>query len=146
MTTAPRRILLLLLSLLPLTGCSVNNEEGTKAALRVRDERFDGAQVRLNNAGITDDALRNKIAVEATNGRRTATDTLEVWMELRNRTDHPLQVECRVRWYDKNEAPVDVPSAWQRVYLGPNSLETFRESSTGVFNVAYYYIEIREGR
>ena len=140
-----------------LAGCSVHNEasgryeagsdsEGTKPALRVQDPRFPETRARLNNAGIVDDALRYKIAVEGTSSRRTPTDTLEVWAELRNRTDHPLQVECRVRWYDSAQASIDQPSAWQRVYLEANSFETYREFSTDVYNVTYYYIEIREGR
>lgn len=140
-----------------LGGCAVHNEatsryregrdsEGTKPGLRVEAPRFPETRVRLNNVGIVDDALRYKIAVEGTNSRRAATDTLEVWAELRNRTDHPLQVECRVRWYDSAQAPIEQPTAWQRVYLEPNSFETFREFSTDVYNVAYYYVEIREGR
>jgi hypothetical protein len=123
-----------------------HDSEGTKPGLRVADPNFPESAARLNNAGILDDSLRYKIAIEATNSRRSATQTLEVWAELRNRTDFPLTIECRVRWYDKSKAPVDEPTAWQKVFLEPNSLGVFKELSTSVYEIAYYYIEIREAR
>lgn len=150
---------LLLLGLVLLVGCRTaykneaegrfvpgHDSEGTKPPLRVADQNFPESSARLNNAGIIDDSLRYKIAVEATNSRRTATQTLEVWAELRNRTDYPLVLECRVRWYDKDRAPADEPSAWQRLFLDPNSIGVYRESSTKVHELAYYYIEIREAK
>lgn len=122
------------------------DSEGTQPPLRVTDPNFPETRKRLNNAGIIDDSIRYKIAVEATNSRRTPTQTLEVWAQLRNRTDYSLQIECRVLWFDREEAPVDNPSSWQRIYLDPNSIGIYREFSTDIDQVAFYYIEIREGR
>jgi uncharacterized protein YcfL len=146
----------LLVAAVTAVGCVAHNEEwasrrgrdveGTHPGQRVVDPRFPETRARLNNAALTDDALVGRLAVEATNARRTATDTLEVWAELRNRTDHPMQVECRVLWFDQDEAQVESPSAWQRLYLDGNSRETCRETSTRVAGLAYYSIEIREAR
>ena len=101
--------------------------------------------VRLNNVSVLDDSLQGRIAVQGTDWQRTATGTLQVWAQLRNRTDYFMQVEVRTQFYDRNQAPVGKPSSWQRVMLSPNSMTTYRENSTGT-DPAYYYIEIREGR
>ena len=125
---------------------SRHDSEGTKPGLRVRHPKFPETQIRLNSVGIIDDSLRYKIAIEATNSQRTPTQTLEVWAKIRNRTDYKQQVECRVHWFDKHQAPLGKPSAWHRVYLEPNSIETYKESSTIIYDIKYYYIELREGR
>ena len=65
---------------------------------------------------------------------------------IRNRTDFPLQIEGRVQFFDESKAPVEGPTAWQRVFLPPQSVATYKESSTNVYDIGYYYIEIREGR
>ena len=156
----PFIILLLLIPTFFLLGCQTvkyqneasgrfepgHDSEGTKPGLRVTDSNFPGTRARLNSVGITTDSLRYKIAIEATNSKRTPTQTLEVWTQIRNRTDYPLQVECRVQWFDGKQAPVDKPTAWQRIHLPPNSLETYREFSTNIYDINFYYIEIREGR
>ncbi len=123
-----------------------HDSEGTKPPLRVTDPNFPETRARLNNASIVDDSLRRKIAIEATNSRRTETQTLEVWAQVRNRTDFPLQIECHVLWYDRDLAPVDATTAWKRLYLEANSIGTYREFSTNVHDISYYYIEIREGK
>jgi hypothetical protein len=85
-----------------------------------------------------------KIAVEATGARRTPTGTLETWAVLRNRTNWPLQVECNVQFFDKNGMPVEGPTAWQRIMLSPNAVNSYKEFSTA--DAASYYIQVREGR
>ena len=84
--------------------------------------------------------------MESTNGRRTPTGTIEVWAVLRNRTDSPLQIEGRAQFFDADRAPAEGPTAWQRVFLPPNGVATYKEASTKVLQIAHYYIEIREGR
>ena len=119
--------------------------EGTQPALRVSDERFPGTRARMNNVGLLDDELGSKIAVEMTNAKRTPSSTVEAWAQLRNRTDHPQQLECRVLWYFADESPAEEPTAWQRLFLDPNSFETCKGLSTRI-DVEYYYIEVRAGR
>lgn len=120
--------------------------------------------VRMNSVAVLDDSLQRwyvyqdtltgvrehgkvgKIAVEATNTRRTATGTLEAWAMLRNRTDHDLQIQGRVHFFDTQKAPLEGPTAWKRIYLPANAVATYKESSVTVHNIGYYYIEVREGR
>ena len=142
-----------------LTGCqteTVNVREGPGPGVRVRSGLAPYATIRMNTAVILDDSLENwnvgqkgkysKIAVESTNAKRTETGAVQAWAVLRNRTDHALQVEGCVQFFDEMEAPVEGPSAWQRIQLPPNSVATYRENSTDTDHVKYYYIQIREGR
>lgn len=108
--------------------------------------RVDAIEIKMNSVGILDKSLQKKIAVESTGSRRTPTGTLEVWNVLRNRTNYQLQLEGRVQFFDKDKAPVEGPTAWQRLILSPNSVLSYKEFSTNVMDIAYYYVEIREGR
>ncbi len=144
---------------LMVLGCyreTVKVREGAAPGVRVDNIRAPHARVRMNTVNIIDKSLQNwqgkdgkrmsKIAVESTNARRSPTGTVEVWAVLRNRTDYPLQIEGRVQFFDRDQAPVEGPTAWQRVYLPANSVATYKEFSTKVMEIGYYYIEIREGR
>ena len=167
-----RKFIILFGSALLLVGCStIEVKEGPAPGVHVDDSRMPQAGIRYNTAVIIDKSLENwdgrvfdpewsgmfrkgsmerrrrsKIAVESTDSRRTATETLEVWAVLRNRTDYPLQLECRTQFFDASKVISDGPTAWQRIYLSPQSQETYREFSTKTKEVNYYYIEIREGR
>ena len=130
-------------ALVALAGCTRTVvREGTKPPVHVPTEN---TSIRYNNASIVDLSIGNKIAVEASNWSRTATGTASVWVQLRNRTDHPLAVECRTQFFDVNGGPIEGPTAWQRVILGPNTTSPYRENSART-DVQYYYVEIREGR
>jgi uncharacterized protein YcfL len=71
---------------------------------------------------------------------------LEAWAVLQNRTNSPLQIEGRITFFDKDKVSCEAPTAWQKVFLQPNSLEKYGDFSTKTQEVSYYYIEIREGR
>lgn len=140
-----------------LTGCTAATiREGAAPAVRVQNEDAPTAGIRFNTVNIIDDNLANwqgreekrwsKIAVESTNSRRTATGTLEAWGVLRNRTDYPLQIEGRTTFFDQYQVPVEKESGWKRVILPPNGVAAYKELSTHTNDVAFYYIEIREGR
>ncbi len=88
---------------------------------------------------------RYKITVEQNEFRRTDTGTMEVLTILRNHTNYPLQIEGRTHYFDKNKTPEEVTS-WQRVQLPPKSIGTYKTSSTKTEKLAYYHVEIREGR
>lgn len=122
-------------------GCALR--EGSHPPIHISHPN---TQARLNNVSLLDDSIAKKIAVQGSGAKRTPTGTLEVWTQLRNRTDYPLQVEGRVQFYDTGQAPVEGPTAWQRIHLQPNSITTYKEMSTKVHEPAYYFIEIREGR
>lgn len=143
--------------------------EGAAPGVRVQNDRAPQAGIRYNTVVIVDKSLanwngklfdppvlgyiwpqekgkRSKLAVESTDARRTATRTLEVWAVLRNRTDFPMQIEGRTHFFDDNKVPVERPTAWQRVYLPPQGVDSYWERSTRTDEVTYYYIELREGR
>lgn len=100
----------------------------------------------VNSVNITDFGMTNKIWVESTNARRTPTGTVEVWARLVNCTDFPLQIEGRTHFLDEARAPAEEASAWSRVFLPPRTHGVYREASTGVGAVRFYYVEVREGR
>jgi hypothetical protein len=70
----------------------------------------------------------------------------EAWAVLKNLTNEQIMVEGRVWFFDQDEQPVEGPTAWKRLFIPPNSMATYRELSTKVMEIGYYYIEVREGR
>lgn len=138
-------------ALLALTACaSVDRNEGAQPGIRISDDRAPNAGVHLDTVVILDKSLQDrrsgKLAIERSGARRTQTGTLEAYAVIRNRTDHPLQIEGRTQFLDDLGVPVEAPSQWKRVYLDPQSVNAYRELSTSVQGVAHYYVEIREGR
>lgn len=158
-----------------LAGCTtvVDVPEGASPGVQVRDRMAPNARIRMNSVAIVDKSLQywdtrqveyqpawlsifsggspenqkySKIAVEGTNARRSPTGTVEVWATFRNRTDYTLTIECRAHFFDHQQAPVEGPTAWQRVHLPQQSIGSYNEFSTNVMDVGYYYIEVREAR
>lgn len=105
-----------------------------------------GIGVPLNTVNFLDKDLEQKLAVQSTNARRTASDTIEVWAVLRNKGDKTLQVEGRTQFFDRQQSPAEPPSAWQRLFIPAGALATYREFSTKVTEIGYYYVEIKEVR
>jgi hypothetical protein len=163
-------IMLLLAAAFVLSGCEEDVSrrwEGPAPGVKVDDPTQPYATIRYNTAVILDKSLQDwsykpkkflfweteedrrnvgKIAVESTGSKRTPTGTLEAYAVIRNRTNYPLQIEARTTYFDQDKVPCEQPTAWQRVFLQPNAVNTYKECSTKVQEVAYYYIEIREGR
>jgi hypothetical protein len=149
------------ISIAVLAGCTEYIKEGASPGIRVEDELV---KMRMNSVAVLDRELQvtyvhenglnghreyghaSKIAVESSGGRRTPTGTSEVWAILRNRTNFPLQLECNVQFFEKSGAPVEGPTAWQRIVLSPNAVSTYKEFSTSSVNGLDYYIQVREGR
>ena len=128
-----------------MSGC-YEVKEGSYAPVRIRDQNLPGAQIRWNNVSLLDPSIKNKILVEATNTRRTPTGTLEAWATFRNRTNFPLQLEARSSFYDANQAPIEGPTAWQRIYLPPNATAHYSNVFSTKIDIGFYTIEVREGR
>ena len=142
-----RFAILMLAALVLAAACAEYDvREGSFAPVRVRDENLPGTQVRWNNVSLLDASIQNKIFVEGTNSRRTPTGTLEVWALFRNRTDYPLQIECRASFYDSTYAPVEGPTGWQRLFLPPNATAHYTNVFSTQVEIGYYNIEVREGR
>lgn len=110
----------------------------------------------MNTVNIIDDTLQRttekerggtivgtKLAVEGAGQNMTATNSREVWVNLRNLTDYPQNIEARVTWYDVNERPVDGPTSWTRIFLPQNAGEIYRSQSISLQADAFY-VEVRE--
>lgn len=102
--------------------------------------------VKFNTVALLDNGLDLKVKAQTTNAKRTPTGTVEAWAVLKNLTGEQVMVEGRVWFFDQEEQPVEGPTAWKRLFIPPNSMATYRENSTKVMEVGYYYIEVREGR
>lgn len=99
----------------------------------------------LNTVNITDVGITNKILPQAVRARRTETGAVEVWSRMINCTDFPLQVEGRVQFMDKSQAPVEPISSWRRIHLPPRTTAIYSEKSIERERAETYLIEIREG-
>ena len=99
----------------------------------------------LNSVNITDVGITNKVLVQAVRARRMETGTVEVWSRMVNCTDFPLQVEGRVQFMDKSQAPIEPVSAWRRLHLPPRTTAVYSEKSTETEKAETYLIELREG-
>ena len=157
MSGTAKLTLLMIVATACLCGCGQPPlREGASPGVNVNHPMAPYAKPRMNSVGILDKSLadwqgrddrrRSKIAVEATDSKRTQTGTLQVWATLRNRTDYPLQIEGRTHFYGPDQDPVEGPTAWQRLHLPANSVGHYKEFSTRIEGIEFYYIEIREGR
>jgi len=139
-----------LVAALSLTVGCVTNEGPSRA------ENVSPVDVQLNTVNILSDSLhqttnifggakhRGKIEIDRTHVTTTGNGLPQVIVVIRNRSDHPLQVEGRTTWFDPAGIPVDGPSAWQRIFLPPNSVNSYQENSISN-RATQYYVEIREG-
>jgi hypothetical protein len=150
-------ILLLAVVGTALTGCESTSkirDEGATPGVSVRADDAPNARISMNSVNIIDKGLQRlvdgnkyvgKIAIENHGTRRTETNTLEVYVVIRNRTDYNLMIEGRIQFYDRDQVPIEGPTAWQRVNLAQNGVSAYKEFSTN-YDVGFYYVEIREAR
>lgn len=139
-----------------LVGCETTNYEGAMPGQQINAVDAPNATIHLNTVVILDRELQDvpgriskragKIAIERHGGIRLATGAMEVYVTVRNRTDHPQQLEFRTHFFGSQQEPVEGPSAWQRVMLPPLGVSTYKSNSMAFNNVDYYYVEVREGR
>jgi hypothetical protein len=138
-------------AMLMLAACQTPpNPEGAQMGVRVNDASAPNARIQYDQVVIIDKVLQNsqtgKIAIETQGARRSATGTLNVIVQLRNRTDYKQVLEARTSYFDAGFAPTEKPSAWHRIHMDPNGIASYQESSMGAANVAHYYVEVREAR
>jgi hypothetical protein len=136
--------------LMALAACQSPSPEGAQMGVRVNDANAPNARIMFDQVVILDKALQSanagKLAIESQGPRRTATGTLNVIVNVRNRTDFPQVLEARTSFFDSGFAPTEKPSGWTKVHLDPNGIGTYQESSLATAAVAHYYVEIREAR
>ncbi|KAF0114149.1 MAG: hypothetical protein FD149_1923 [Rhodospirillaceae bacterium] len=102
-------------------------------------------EMPLNSVSITDHRILNKVYVRNVTARRTPSGTVELYAQVINCTDHPLQTEARTQFYDAGQAPAEPVSAWKRLYLPPRTSNIYREFSLGTTSIHAYMVEMREG-
>jgi hypothetical protein len=135
-----------------LTGCqqAPHFEEGAKLGMRVDDSLAPDARIRHDQVVIIDRALQTdktgKLAIESHGARRNPTGTLKIIAQIRNRTTFPQVIEARTNFFDNGFVPIEKTTAWSRVFLDPNGIGVYEESSVMAGEVAHYYVEIREAR
>jgi hypothetical protein len=101
-------------------------------------------EMPLNSVSITDYMIIEKIYTRTVNARRTPTGTVEVYAQIINCTDFPLNIEARTQFYDAGQAPSEQVSAWRRMPLPARTSNTYREMSIGTKQAQYYMVEVRE--
>jgi hypothetical protein len=101
-------------------------------------------EMPLNSVNVTDYAIINKVYVRTVNARRTPTGTVQVYTQIVNCTDFPLNAEARVQFYDAGQAPSEPVSAWKRFALPARTSNTYSENSIGTQSAAFYMVELRE--
>ncbi len=143
--------------MLLLQGCTAveGPEHGVKVAVSNVDgkahvvERYDNIAILNHSLQKTQTGMSSskkstsKLSIERAGSSLTEMDTLEVWIMIRNRTNHNQQIEVRTSFFDSMGRPMDDVTGWSRMYLSPNSLNTYR--TTSIKQVSDYYVEIREG-
>lgn len=133
-----------------LAGCQTVSQEGAQPGVRVNDPMAPTARIMHDQVVILDKSLQSakagKIAIESQGARRNATGTLNVIVQIRNRTDFPQVIEARTSFFDSALAPSEKASGWTRVHLDPNGIGSYQESSLGTASAAHYYVEVREAR
>lgn len=136
--------------LMLLSACQTPYQEGAQLGARVNDALAANARIQFDQVAIRDKALQNgrdgKIAIESQGSRRTASGSLSVIVQLRNRTDYPQVIELRTSYFDAGFVPTEKSSAWNRIHLDANGIGSYQESSIGTSAVAHYYVEIKEAR
>ncbi|CAK0750748.1 DUF3455 domain-containing protein [Azospirillaceae bacterium] len=99
--------------------------------------------VPINSSSILNPEIEEKIYIKPIKARRSPAGTVEIFTQVVNCTDEPLQVEARTQFYDKDRAPSEAASGWRRVILQPRSASPYKESSIGREEVSSYGIEFR---
>jgi len=126
-------------SVVVLVGCS-KYREGPHPAVSVPEVALEERETVV----VLDDILAKKIAIEAQGNRWTETRRLQVFANIRNRTDFAQNIDVQTVFKDEAGFSLRDETAWQRIILEPN--ETTNYSSTSLDDRARKYtIRIREG-
>lgn len=124
-------------------GCktrqTVSINEGPSVGARVDEVATD---TRLNRVAFLDQSYNRKIAVESSGANRTATNTLEVYVSFRNRTDFPQQFQVRTQFFREDGSPYEGPHEWQTIFVPANGAQTYRTYSRGT-EAGFYYSEVQ---
>jgi len=132
-------LVLLCMVAVAVVGCS-RYREGPHPAVSVPEVALEERETVV----VLDDILRKKIAIEAQGNRWTETRRLQVFANVRNRTDFVQNVDVQTVFKDEAGFTLRDETSWTRIILEPN--ETKNYSATSLDDRARRYtIRIREG-
>ncbi len=129
-----------------LAGCATAPEGG------VRIDQQNNIRPELNSVRVIDGTLARyvgaKFKVDSlldTEGAYVSTGPTgfkKITVQIRNKTNVALPLQVRASWYDQNGVPTDQAQSWTSIFVQPNAMATFEQSSARLTS-AQYYVEIR---
>jgi len=122
-----------------LGGCS-RYREGPHPAVSVPEVALEERETAV----VLDDILSRKVAIEAQGNRWTETRRLQVFANIRNRTDFVQSIDVQTLFKDEAGFPLRDETAWTRIILDPNATANYTATSLDD-RARKYTIRIREG-
>lgn len=140
-----RKIALSAVILISLAACATPGPEGG-----VRIDQQNNEHPALNSVRVVDSTLakyRNSkvvsvLDVEGSFLSRTETGLPKITVQLRNKVDQAIALEVRASWYNSQGVPVDSTPAWTHLFVQPQSMATFEQTSVKR-DATQYYVEVR---
>jgi len=123
-----------------LVGCA-SRREGPHQAVAVPAAALEERETAV----VLDDILSKKISVEAQSARWTEDRRLQVFANIRNRTDFVKNVDVQTILKEESGFSLGDETAWKREILGPNETKTYTATSLND-RARKYTIRIREGQ
>lgn len=130
-----------------LSACETTPPEGG-----VRIDQQNNIRPELNSVRVIDGTLARyvgaKFKVDSlldTEGAYVSTGPTgfkKITVQIRNKTNVALPLQARASWYDAAGVPTDGAQSWTSLFVQPNAMVTFEQSSARL-NSAQYYVEIR---
>ena len=134
-----------------LAVCASSAVFATGACVRPRDplaplvgERRTDFTLEMNRVLLLDERLREALLVERSGGRRSQTNTIEVYATLRSRLNEPSRIIARARFFDASQRPLDV-TQWTTLFLERRGLADYTALSTSP-EAAAFIVEIQVTR
>jgi hypothetical protein len=129
------RTILTALALLPLAGCAPR----VRGPIEPREDTSPWPQIM-----VADRDLARRIAVRRPTVERDPAGLLFVTVPVRSTTRHPMTIEYRSTFYDRNHTPI-FKSTWFPKTLTPFTQDTIRANSTSN-RAEDFQIDIRQAK
>lgn len=123
----------------PEGGVRIDNQNDVRPTLNTV-RVIDATLARYKNLSKT--KVDSLLDVEGAYLSETATGFKKITVQIRNKTDVAIPIEVRASWYDTAGIPTDAAQSWTRLFVQPQAMVTFEQSSTRL-NSAQYYVEVR---
>jgi hypothetical protein len=120
-------------------GCHRGLMEGPYQGITVPEAALEQREAIV----ILDGPTSGRVAIDKQNFRHDTEGKLEVFADIRNRTNSDLSIDVQTVYKDESGIPVDT-TAWSRMTLGPNETQTYKNISIND-SPKRYTIRIRGG-